>query len=373
MSADRADVAGNAGSDADGGQAAPAIAKAGGWPAVLTKLVARQDLTESEAEAAMTDVLGGAASQAQIAGLAVGLAAKGETVEELTGMVKAMSAAAEPLTITRSAIDIVGTGGSAHRRRHALNVSTMACIVASAAGAIVCKHGNRRASSTSGSFDLLEALGVATDLGPPELEACVDEIGLGFAFARLYHPAMRYAGPVRVELGIPTVFNVLGPLANPGRVVRQVVGVADPVRARSMAEVLSGIGSEAAWVVAGHGGLDELSTTGPSTVFVVGGGQVVEQTVDPAALGLSCGSLDELSGGGAGDNAEIFLRMVAGERGPRRDIVVLNAAAGLVVAGVAADLQAGVSAATAALDDGAAADKLEALRSTTNRLVDSND
>jgi anthranilate phosphoribosyltransferase len=346
-----------------------AIDGVGGWPAVLTKVVAGQELTPSEAHAAMTDILAGAATQAQIAALVTGLAAKGETAAEMTGMVQAMASAAEPLTIDEGAIDIVGTGGSAHRRRHALNVSTMACIVASAAGAVVCKHGNRRASSTSGSFDFLDALGVAVDLGSAQLEACIGEIGLGFAFARRYHPAMRFAGPVRAELGIPTVFNLLGPLANPAGVTRQVVGVADRERARVMADVLAELGSSSSWVVAGDGGLDELSTTGPSTVFAIGAGGVSELEVDPTELGLGGGSLDQLSGGTAEENVAIFRRMLDGESGPRRDIVVLNAAAGLVVASVATDIADGVALATAALDDGRAATKLERLVEVTNRLA----
>ncbi len=346
-----------------------AIAEVGGWSTILGRLVAGDGLSDAESRAAMTDILSGSATQAQIAGFVVALAAKGETVEELSGMVQAMRAAAEPLTITSDAIDIVGTGGSAHRRSHALNVSTMACIVASAAGAVVCKHGNRKASSTSGSFDFLEAIGVAVDLGPAQLEACVDEVGLGFAFARSYHPAMRFAGPVRVELAIPTVFNVLGPLANPGGVTRQVVGVATAERAHSMAQVLAALGSISAWVVAGHQGLDELATTGPSTVFAVADGAVTEQTLDPTDFGFDLATLDELTGGSAEDNAAIFDRFLAGEAGPRRDIVLLNAAAGLVVSGLAPDLAAGVAAATAALDDGRAAAKLAQLREVTNRLA----
>ena len=212
----------------------------------------------------------------------------------------------------------------------------MASVAAAAAGAVVCKHGNRRASSTSGSFDFLEALGVAIDLSPEQLQRCVAEVGVGFAFARSFHPAMRFAGPVRAELGIPTVFNLLGPLAHPGRLTRQVVGVSSPERAQSMGEVLLALGSERAWVVAGAGGLDELSTTGQSVVVEVDGrsGTLSTRTVVPADLDLAPADIDDLAGGTAEDNAAIFLRIVGGEPGARRDIVVLNAAAGLVVGGV---------------------------------------
>lgn len=317
----------------------------------------------------MTEILSGAATPVQIASMLVGLQAKGDTVEELTGFVTAMLAASEPLTVSPEAIDIVGTGGSDHRRRHALNVSTMASIVAASAGAVVCKHGNRKASSTSGSFDFLDALGLSIELGPKELEACVAETGVGFAFAKAYHPAMRFAGPVRVELGIPTVFNTLGPLANPARVVRQVVGVSSPERARLVAEVLVATGSQSAMVVAGHGGLDELSTTGPSVAVFASPHGTSEETVELAALGITPVTLEQLAGGSAVDNVAIFDRILGGESGPYRDIVQLNAAAGLVVSGLSADLAEGMNHAGAAIDDGRTAKKLNQLRDVTNRLV----
>ncbi|MGF1600332.1 MAG: anthranilate phosphoribosyltransferase [Acidimicrobiales bacterium] len=340
----------------------------GGWPVLLGTITARHDLSREAAAAAMADILAGQATPAQIAGLIVGLRLKGESVEEMTGMVTAMRAAAEPLAVPAGTIDIVGTGGSDHRRRHALNVSTMASIVAAAAGAVVCKHGNRRASSTSGSFDFLEAIGVEGELSPADLERCIADVGVGFAFARTYHPAMRFAGPVRAELGIPTVFNVLGPLANPGRVDRQVVGAASAELAASMAEVLLNLGSRHAWVVAGHGGLDELSTTGPAVVYEVTVGGVRRFGVDPADLGLApVASLDELTGGSPEDNAAIFAAILDGsERGARYEIVVLNAGAGLVVAGIAATLSEGVRAAADAVADGRAADTLRRLVATTN-------
>lgn len=332
----------------------------GGWPVLLGKVAGGQSLTRHEAESALTDILAGVATPAQIAGLIVALRIKGESAEEMTGLATAMMGAAEPLQVPANAIDIVGTGGSPHRRQGALNISTMACIVAAAAGATVCKHGNLRASSTSGSFDFLEALGVDIGLTPTELEAMVADVGVGFAFARAYHPAMRHVGPVRTELGIPTVFNVLGPLANPGRVRRQVIGTAEVGLARTMAQVTQNLGSEHAWLVSGHQGLDELSLTGPSTVFEVKPAGITEFQVTPEEVGLgSIDSLDALTGGSAEDNVAVFHAIVDGsEHGPRRDVVVLNAGAGLVVAGLVPDLEAGVTRAGAAIDDGRAKEKL---------------
>ncbi len=336
------------------------VADVGGWAALLGKVASLESLSRHEAAAAMTDILSGETPDAQIAGFIVALRIKGETVDEMTGLATAMLAAAEPLEVPSSAIDIVGTGGSSHRRRHALNISTMASIVAAAAGAIVCKHGNRKASSTSGSFDFLEAIGVDIDLTPAGLEACVAKVGVGFAFARTFHPAMRYVGPVRAQLGIPTVFNVLGPLAHPGRLTRQVVGTSSAELASTMAEVLRNLGSQRSWVVVGEDGIDELTTTGPTRVFEVTGDGVTDFEVTPQDAGIDpAPSLDALAGGSARENAAVFNSIVDGsERGPRRDVVVLNAAAGLVVAGVADDLTAGVKMAGEAIDDGRAEQKV---------------
>lgn len=331
-------------------------------------MVAGIDLTSDQAASAVADILAGSVDPSRIAGFLVALAAKGETVEELAGMASAMRAAAEPLHVADGAIDIVGTGGSAHRRAHALNVSTMASIVAAAAGARVCKHGNRRASSTSGSFDFLEAIGVAIDLGARELETCLEEVGLGFAFARTFHPAMRFAGPVRAELGIPTAFNLLGPLANPGLVERQVVGVASIERGELLAGALQALGSTSSWVVAGHGGLDELSVTGDSQVWEVSGGGIRHRVVALSDLGLDPIDPSALVGGDAATNARLFEDLVAGATGPIRDIVSLNAAAGLVVAGIVPDLGHGLVEARSAIDDGRVETKLDQLRLVSNRL-----
>ncbi len=312
------------------------------------------DLTAAEAGAAMDEILAGAATPAQIAGLVIALRTKGESIDEMTGMVRAMLAASEPLTAPAGAVDIVGTGGSEHRRTHALNVSTMACFVAASAGATVCKHGNYRASSTSGAFDFLHALGVDVDMSSADLEEQMRRDGLGFVLAKAYHPAMRHAGPVRVELGVRTVFNVLGPLANPAQPTRQVVGTSSEERAAQMSHVLRELGSERAWVVAGHGGLDELSTLGPNVVFDVTQDGIERIEVSGSDAGLAQpASMDAIAGGDAQANLSIFRAMLGGSgEGAHRDIVTLNAAAGLLVAGVADDLASGVDLARAALSDG---------------------
>jgi anthranilate phosphoribosyltransferase len=333
----------------------------GGWPGVLRPLIDHRDLSRDDAAAAMRTILAGEATNAQIAAFIVALRMKGESVEEIVGMVDAMLSSATPLELRADAIDIVGTGGSAPRRRAALNVSTIACFVAAGAGAIVCKHGNRAASSTSGSFDLLEALGLPMDLDAGRVARCVDEAGIGFAFARAFHPAMRHAAPVRAEIGVPTVFNILGPLAHPGRVRRQVLGVADGPMAERMIEVLAATGSVHAMVVCGHGGLDELSTAGPSLVLELRGGAVSRTEVTPEGVGLARADPSELAGGDASTNVMIAKRVLGGEPGPARDIIVLNAAAGLVVAGIAPDLRQGVVAAQQSIDSGAAAGTLERL------------
>ena len=346
----------------------PPLDDLGGWPGILAQLTANHDLTAEQTEAVLEAVLDGEASDAQIAAFIVGLRQKGETVDELAGLVRAMQAAATPLTMPADAIDIVGMGGAAVRRRAALNVSTMASFVAAAAGAIVCKHGNRKASSTSGSFDLLEAIGVRFELDARELEACVAETGLGFAFARVFHPAMRHVGRVRMELGIPTVFNALGPLSHPAGLTHQVIGVADEVLADKMAAVLRSTGSIHALVVTGHGPLDELSTTGPSRIRELCGDSIVVSDLDPIDLGIRVPSEGDLDGGDAAANKAIMERIFSGERSAARDIVALNAAAGLVVADVAVDLADGLARSVEAMESGAAASKVRDLVEFTNGL-----
>ena len=341
----------------------------GGWRAVLLALTSGRDLTADEGRAAMTEILAGAATDAQIAAYIVALRMKGEAVDEVAGMVEAMLEASDPITIPAEAaplVDIVGTGGGPTRRHNALNVSTMACFVVAGAGVHICKHGNRKATSTSGSFDLLEALGVAIDLDGAGVTRCVVEAGLGFCFARAFHPAMRHAGPVRAELGIPTVFNFIGPLSNPARIDRQVIGVNDPAMAPTVIGVLQQRGAPRAMVVHGHDGMDELTITGRSTVWEIRDGDVQHYDLDPRDLGIEVIDLDQIAGGDAAANAAIAHRVFAGEAGPHRDIVTLNAAAGLLVAGVVDDLAAGLAQARQSIDSGGAAAALDRLVAVSN-------
>ena len=331
----------------------------GGWPGVLGTLAAGKDIGPGEAQAALGSILSGEATGAQVAAFAVALRLKGPSVGELLGLVGAMRDAATPLDIPDDAIDIVGTGGTAGRKAHALNVSTMACFVAAGAGATVCKHGSVKASSTSGSFDLLDVIGVPLTQSPQDVAEMVHTVGLGFAFAKTFHPAMRHAAGVRSELGISTIFNLLGPLSHPGHAQRQVIGVLERSLAPTMAAVLRATGSVRSLVVHGDGRFDEFTTTGPNLVVDLNEGEVTEYRVEAADVGLASATPDELRGGDPVANARILSGVLAGEPGPKRDIVVLNAAAGLVAAGIAADLAAGVEAAAAAIDDGRAARKFE--------------
>src|SRR5262245_48694592 len=264
------------------------LADAGGWPAVLNRLVMLRHLTTDEARAAMADILEGSTTPAQLAGFIVALRIKGETVDELNGMLDAMLAVANlvslPADLRSRAVDIVGTGGD---RSHSINVSTLASFVVAGAGVPVCKHGNRAASSRCGAADLLEALGVAVELSPEGVARCVEKAGIAFCFAPRFHPALRHAGPTRRELGVPTAFNILGPLANPARVTRQVVGLADGAMADRMLGVLAAHGATHIMIVRGDDGLDELTTTSTSTVHSLVDGEVSTESVDPADFGLA--------------------------------------------------------------------------------------
>lgn len=338
------------------------FAAQGGWPVVLDTLMGGGSLSRAQARVTMAEILDGAASPAQIAAFIVALRMKGETVDELTGMVSAMLDASEQVVIDTNGpvIDIVGTGGD---RAHTINVSTISSLVVAAAGGRVCKHGNRAASSACGAADLLEELGVAIELGPDGVARCVDEAGMGFCFAPRYHPAMRHAGPSRRDLGIPTAFNIIGPLSNPARVERYLIGVADAHVAERMAGVLRENGTVRALIVHGGDGLDELTTTGPSTIVELNNGEIATWEVDPSALGLARVAREDLVGGDAATNAELARRVLSGEEGPHRDIVTLNAGAGLVVAGLATDLPDGINQARAAIDRGGAV-------ATLHRLVE---
>ena len=306
-------------------------------------------------------MLEGTATSAQLAAFMVALRVKGETVDEMTGLVTAMLDAAEHVDLPAGceAVDTCGTGGGPTRRLAAFNVSTIAGFVIAGAGAAVCKHGNRAASSTSGSADLLEALGMAIDLGPDGVLRCVAEANLGFCFAPRFHPAMRHAGPTRREVGVPTVFNFLGPLANPAGVRRQVVGVSDPTMAEKMVGVLEAKGTVRALVVYGHDGLDEITTTTTSTVIELRDGEVQTSVVDPQDFAIPRAGPTSIQGGDASANVELARRVLAGEPGSHRDLVLLNAGAGLVAAGVAEDLAEGYEVAMASVDGGAAAHVVE--------------
>jgi anthranilate phosphoribosyltransferase len=320
------------------------------WPEVLTSLVARRDLTAEQTSWAMGEILLGAATPVQVAGFAVALRSKGETVEELQGLVDAMYAHATPLSVAGRTLDVVGTGGD---RSFSVNISTMAAIVAAGAGVTVVKHGNRSASSKAGSADVLELLGIRLDLPAEDVARVAAEAGITFCFAAAFHPALRHAAVARSELGIGTTFNFLGPIANPARPAAQAIGCAD-VR---MAPVN-------AWVFRGDDGLDELTTTTTSRVWLVRGGEILEGTLDPTRLGLAVGTVEGLRGGDAAHNAEVVRRLLAGERGEVRDAVVLNAGAALAVhaddEGSLEDrLAVGIVRANAALDSGSAAATLD--------------
>lgn len=329
---------------------------------MLSALVAGSDLAPEQASWAMTEILTGQATPVQIAGFAVALRSKGETTAEVAALAEAMIAQGTPLSVPGRLLDVVGTGGD---RSMSVNISTMAAIVAAGAGARVVKHGNRSASSKSGSADVLEALGVRLDLPPARVGELAEEVGITFCFAAAFHPAMRHAAVPRRELGIGTTFNFLGPLTNPARPGAQAIGCADAAMAPVMAGVFATRGVDA-WVFRGDDGLDELTTTATSTLWVVREGRVTESVVDPSDVGIARATVDDLRGGDVAFNADVVRRVLAGERGPVRDAVLLNAGAALAVHAeqpvdhdVEAQLAAGIERAAAAVDSGAAAATLE--------------
>ncbi len=334
----------------------------GGWGGVFTRLTSGGDLSQAEAETVLEEVFSGSATPAQVAALLVALKMKGETVEEVDGMVAAMLAIAPVVAIPEGAVDIVGTGGD---RSGSVNVSTMASLVVAGAGVPVVKHGNRASSSQVGAADVLEGLGVAIDLDAQGVEHCIAAAGMGFCFAPRFHPAMAHVGPVRRELMTPTIFNVLGPLANPGRVRRQLVGVADPKRARLVAEVLARQGSIRSSIVFADDGLDEVTLTGSTTVIDVeregSAWSLTERRLDPRDHGFQLVGPDALRGGDLSTNTAAVRAVLAGEQGPHRDVVVLNAAMALVCSGVVASVDAGIERAIASIDTESAAAALERL------------
>jgi anthranilate phosphoribosyltransferase len=331
------------------------------WPAVLSALLDRRDLPAEATSWAMAEIMSGSATPVQIAGFVVALRAKGETVDEVEGLVQAMYDHATPISIPGPAVDVVGTGGD---RAHTVNISTMAALVAAGAGVRVVKHGNRAASSACGAADLLEELGVPLDLPASRVAEIAEEVGMTFCFAPVFHPALRHAAIARRELGVPTTFNFLGPLANPAKPTAQAVGVADGRMAEIVAGVLAGRGVSAL-VFRGDDGLDELTTTTTSRVWMVRDGQVHEIRLDPADLDVPPAPPEALRGGDAQRNGEVTRRFLEGEKGPVRDAVLLNAAAALVAydgvgGGALLDqLRPAMDRAADAVDTGAAADVLD--------------
>ncbi len=331
------------------------------WPELLGALVRGQDQSASATAWAMRQVLAGEATSAQLAALLVALRAKGETVTEITGMVDTLLEFATPITVPGPAVDVVGSGGD---RMNTVNISTMAAVVAAAAGATVVKHGNRAASSACGAADVLEELGVVLDLTPQSQQRVIDQVGIGFLFAPYYHPALRHAGPTRKELGIATTFNFLGPLANPAQPVAQAVGVSEERMAELMAGVFASRGNHGL-VVHGRDGLDELTTTTTSTVWSYADGDIRRTELDPLELGVPRASVGELVGGDPARNAQVVRDVLAGKPGPVRDVVMLNAAAALAAfhkppaEGLMGALAGHLIRAQEAVDSGAAQTMLE--------------
>jgi anthranilate phosphoribosyltransferase len=340
------------------------------WPAVLSALLSRADLTREQAEWAMGEIMDGSATAAQIAGFAMALRAKGESSAEVGGLVATMLDRARPCSVAGPVVDTCGTGGD---RAHTVNISTMAAFVVAGTGAVVVKHGNRAASSTCGSADLLEELGVRIDLDPAAVASCAESAGVAFCFAPVFHPALRHTAVARRELGVATVFNFLGPLTNPARPGFQAVGVADARMAAVMAGVLAERGASAL-VFRGDDGLDELTTATTSRVWVVSGGSVVEEVLDPSLLGVAPAPPEALRGGDAPFNAAVARAFLAGAPGPVRDAVLLNAAAALAALDTAGGslvdrLSRGLARGAEAVDSGAAAAALERWVATSQSLA----
>lgn len=338
------------------------------WPEVLNALLYGRDQSADATAWAMDQIMRGEATDAQIAGFVVALRAKGETVEEITGLVRAMYEHANVIEVSGRTVDIVGTGGDGAKT---VNISTMSSLVVAGTGAKVVKHGNRAASSASGSSDVLEKLGVNLDLTPQRVAEVAEEAGITFCFAIKFHPALRHAGAARGQLGIRTVFNALGPLTNPAKVKAQAVGVADPLMAPIVAGVFAERGNSSL-VFRGDDGLDELTTTATSHVWIVRDGKVTEETFDPRDTGLELVPVEALRGGDPAHNADVALRLLNGETGPVRDAVLLNSAAALVAldptgAPLAEQLRAGMAKAAEAIDSGAAKRTLERWVAASNK------
>ncbi len=334
-----------------------------GWPSVLARLFRREDLGFELSRLALTEILSGETSMVHAAAFVSALRTKGETVNEVSGMASAMLEMATRIDVDPHLVDTCGTGGD---RAMTINVSTMAALIVAGAGAKVCKHGGRASSSKSGSADVLESLGVKVDIGPTLVAECISKANIGFCFAPKFHPAMASVGGLRRELGVPTIFNFLGPLVNPARAKYQVVGVSDPAMAETMIGVLANQGSERAMVVYGDDGLDEISTTAVSSVLELsrdanGRAVISRYKIDPTELGLPLATLGDLRGGEASENAEVVRRVLGGEAGPKANIAILNAGAALYVCGAAPSIAEGVERARASISSGSAMRALELL------------
>jgi anthranilate phosphoribosyltransferase len=331
----------------------------------ISKVVMKVSLSEAEAEAVMREIMQGEATDAQIAAYITALRMKGETVEEITGSARVMREKAVPVKLdAKYQLDTCGTGGD---MAHTFNISTTVAFVVAGSGVTVAKHGNRSVSSKSGSADVLQALGVNIELSSSRVEECMKEVGIGFLFAPLMHKAMKYAIGPRREVGIRTIFNVLGPLTNPANVTSQIMGVYAAELTAPLARALGNLGATRAFVVHGMDGLDEITITDKTKVSEFRDGTVKDYFVHPSDFGIAAGKAEDLRGGDAKDNAEITVAVLKGQKGTRRDIVLLNAAAGLVASGLAADFKEGIRIAQESIDSGSAMKKLEQLKEFTNR------
>ena len=331
----------------------------------IDTVVSGQSLSMEDASLVMREIMEGEATPAQLGAFLTALALKGETTQEIAGMAKVMREMALQVKVDGELIDTVGTGGDG---KNTFNISTATAFVAAGAGLKVAKHGNRAASGSCGSADVLEALGVQIELSPEAVAQCVNEVGVGFMFAPVFHPAMRYAGPVRREIGIRTVFNILGPLTNPAGAQTQLLGVAFPELGGIMAEVLGFLGSHHAMIVHGHGGLDEISLSGDTSVWEVRGGEVEEWTLHVEDTGLPETPIEAIRGGTKEENAATMRRVFQGEQGPVRDMVLLNSAGVLMVGDKAESIRKGVEMSAGIIDSGAALAKLDQMIEVTQRL-----
>ncbi|MBU0478799.1 anthranilate phosphoribosyltransferase [bacterium] len=333
---------------------------------IIQKVVDGCDLTEDEARGTMEEIMDGKATASQIASFITALRIKGETVEEITGCAKVMREKAERIYV-KNELDVVDTCGTGGDKADTFNVSTACAIVASGGGVVVAKHGNRSVSSKCGSADVMKEMGINIDIPPKKVEECINNIGIGFLFAPLFHKAMKYAIGPRREIGIRTIFNILGPLTNPANARYQILGVYDPNLTDKLANVLKNMGSKRAFVAYGEGGFDEISITGKTRISELKNGEIKTYFIEPRDFGLSTGKKEDIKGGDAAENAKIIIKILKGEKGARRDIVVLNSAHIFVATGKAKDIREGITLAENSIDSGAALNKLNALREETNK------